>query len=191
MVAVMDRVANATLQSSYDSIFASIPMYDGSDTKEFWSWLHHIESACSYTNRNPHLEAMGKSTGKVLNTIMSIPQNYPWSIVRCALVREFSEFTSPAHVAAALDNMQQEEGEPLKLYVHRYSVIHKMVTGLDAVQNTDPSQWMSFLRSINNVAISNKISKSKMVPHNLEQCMTRAVQTEAQYQFGEGVNLGR
>ena len=45
--------------------------------------------------------------------------------------------------------------------------------------------------SINNVAISNKISKSKMVPHNLEQCMTRAVQTEAQYQFADGVSLGR
>ena len=30
-----------------------------------------------------------------------------------------------------------------------------------------------------------------MVPRNLEQCMTRAVQTEAQYQFAEGVNLGR
>ena len=41
--------------------------------------------------------------------------------------------------------MQQEEGEPLKLYMHRYSVIHKMVTGMDAIQNTDPSHWMSFL----------------------------------------------
>ena len=122
---------------------------------------------------------------------MSIPQNYLWSIVRHALVREFSEFTPPAHAAAALDNMQQEEGEPLKLYMHRYSVILKMVTGLDAVQNTDPSQWVSFLRSINNVSISNKISRSKTVPHNLEQCMTRALQTEAQYQFIEGVNLGR
>ena len=107
------------------------------------------------------------------------------------MVCEFSEFTSPVHATAALDNMQQEEGEPLKLYVHRYSVIHKMVTGMDAIQNTDPSRWMSFLRSINNIAILNKISKSKTVPRNLEQCMTRAVQTEAQYQFAEGVNLGR
>ena len=41
------------------------------------------------------------------------------------------------------------------------------------------------------MAISNKISKHKTVPHNLEQCMTRAVQTEAQYQFTEDVNLGR
>ena len=82
IVAVMDKVASATLQSSYDSIFASIPVYDGSDTKEFWSWLHRIEAACSYTKRNPRLEAMGKSTGKVLSTIMSIPQNYPWSIIR-------------------------------------------------------------------------------------------------------------
>ena len=133
MVAVMDKVASATLQSSYDSIFASIPLYDGSDTKEFWSWLHHIESAYSYTKCIPHLEAMEKSTGKVLNTIMSIPQNYAWSIVRRALVREFLEFTLPAHATAVLDNMHQEEGEPLKLYVHRYSVIHKMVTGM----NTD------------------------------------------------------
>ena len=29
IVAVMDKVASATLQSSYDSIFASIPVYDG------------------------------------------------------------------------------------------------------------------------------------------------------------------
>ena len=64
MVAVMDKAANGTLQSSYDSIFTSIPVYDGSDTKEYWSWLHHIESACSYTNQNPHLEAMGKVLGK-------------------------------------------------------------------------------------------------------------------------------
>ena len=87
--------------------------------------------------------------------------------------------------------MQQEEGEPLKLYVHRYSVIHKMVTGLNVIQNTDLSRWMSFLRNINNVSISNKISQSKMVPHNLDQCMTRAVQMEVKYQFVEGVNLGR
>ena len=53
IVAIMDKVASATLQSSYDSIFASIPVYDGSDTKEFWSWLHRIEAACSYTKRNP------------------------------------------------------------------------------------------------------------------------------------------
>ena len=82
IVAVMDKVASATLQSYYDSIFASIPVYDGSDTKEFWSWLHRIEAVCSYTKRNPRLEAMGKSMGKVLSTIMSIPQNYPWSIIR-------------------------------------------------------------------------------------------------------------
>ena len=33
IVAVMDKVASATLQSSYDSIFASILVYDGSDTR--------------------------------------------------------------------------------------------------------------------------------------------------------------
>ena len=52
------------------------------------------------------------------------------------LVREFSEFTSPAHAAAALDNMPQEEWKPLQLYMYHYSVIHRIVTGLNAIQNT-------------------------------------------------------
>ena len=51
-------------------------------------------------------------------------------------VREFSEFTSPAHVVAALDNMQQGKRGTFKIIcMHYYSVIHKMVTGLNAVQN--------------------------------------------------------
>ena len=61
MVAVMDEAASATLQSSYDSIFASIPVIDRSESKEFWSWLHHIESAYSYTKWNLCLEAMEKN----------------------------------------------------------------------------------------------------------------------------------
>ena len=63
---------------------------------------------------------------------------------------------------------------------------------MNVVQNTNPScNGCLFFESINNVAISNKIAKSKTVPHNLEQCMTRAVQMEAQYQFAGGFNLGR
>ena len=53
MVAVMDRVANATLQSSYDSIFASIPCMMAQIPKNFGHGYTCIESACSYTNRNP------------------------------------------------------------------------------------------------------------------------------------------
>ena len=50
---------------------------------------------------------------------------------------------------------------------------------------------MSFLISISNVTIFSKILKSKTIPHNLEQCMTRAIQTETQYQFVEDISLGR
>ena len=93
----------------------------------------------------------------------------------------------PGHPAKSYSEYETDSSD----YVEDDAVIHKMVSGLNAVQNTDPSQWMSFLRSIKNVSISNKISKSKMAPHNLEQCMTRTVQTEAQYHFAEDINLGR
>ena len=43
--------------------------------------------------------------------------NYLSSMVIQALVRKFSKFTLPVHAAAALDDIKQEEGEPIKLYV--------------------------------------------------------------------------
>ena len=76
IVAVMDKVASATLQSSYDSIFASIPvLYDGSDMKEFWVMVTPHRSSLLLYLEESSTRSNGKSTGKVLSTIMSIPQN--------------------------------------------------------------------------------------------------------------------
>ena len=87
--------------------------------------------------------------------------------------------------------MTQKPNEPLRLYILRYSKIHKSVTKGDACYDTDPSRWFRFLTSITNTTIADKIMRSKSLPQNLHQCFAKALRLEASLQLSEGVNMAR
>ena len=166
-------------------------IYDGSDREGFFPWLEHLEAACFYTGRNVKTEALGRSAGPVQNVIMVIPHARSWRAIREELKRCFSDQTSLVHVAAQLENMTQKPNEPLRLYIYRYSKIHKSVTKRDACYNTDPSRWFRFLTSITNTTIADKITRSKFLPKNLRQCFEKALRLEASLQLSEGVNIAQ
>ena len=85
--------------------------------------------------------------------------------------------------------MTQKPNKPLQLYIYRYSKLHKAVTQKDACQGTDPSKWFRFLTSITNTSIADKVTRSKTLPHNLQQCFEKALEYEASFQLSEGVNM--
>ena len=45
----LQQLATSTYQHNFDHIFASIPIYDGSDREGFFPWLEHLEAACFYS----------------------------------------------------------------------------------------------------------------------------------------------
>ena len=153
------------------------------------SWLERIEAACLYAKRGPRQEALGHSGEKVLDSILSVPSNEPWKILKETLMRDYSEFKSPAHSCTYLENMMQGEDESLRLYVYHYTRAHRMVTGLAPKESMDPSQWTHFLASINNTAITEKVLHSKTLLKNLDEVMSQAIQLEAGFQLSEGVNM--
>ena len=118
--------AHASHQNTYQHILATIPYYDGT-SGDVISWLERIEAACLYAKRDPRQEALGHSGGKVLDSILSVPSNEPWRILKETLMRDYSEFKSPAHSCTYLENMTQGEDEPLQLYIYRYTRAHRMV----------------------------------------------------------------
>ena len=148
-----------------------------------------MEAACYYCGWDIKTEALGRSAGPVQNVIMALPHNKPWSAIRQELKRCFSDQISLGHTAAQLENMTQKPNEPLRLYIYRYSKLHKAVTQKDACQDTDPSRWFRFLTSITNFSISDKVTHSKTLPHNLQQCFEKALEYEASFQLSEGVNM--
>ena len=124
----LQQLAITTYQRNFDHIFASIPIYDGSNREDFFPWLEHLEAACFYSGRNIKTEALGRSAGPVQNVIMALPNACSWKAIREELKRCFSDQTSLGHTAAQLENMTQKPNEPLRLYIFRYSKIHKSVT---------------------------------------------------------------
>ena len=136
-------------------------------------------------------KALGRSAGPVQNVIMALPNAHSWKAIREELKRCFSDQTSLGHAAAQLENMTQKPNESLRLYIFRYSKIHKSVTKRDACYNTDPSRWFRFLTSITNTAIADKITRSEFLPQNLQQCFKKALRLEASLQLSEGVNMAR
>ena len=65
------------------------------------------------------------------------------------------------------------------------------VTKRDACYDTDPPRWLRFLTSITNTAIADKITTSKSLPQNLQQCFEKAVRLDASLQLSEGVNMAQ
>ena len=187
---VLLDIAHASHQNTYQHILATIPYYDGT-SGDVISWLERIEAACLYAKRDPRQEALGHSSGKVLDSILSVPSNQPWKTLKETLMRDYSEFKSPAHSCTYLENMTQGEDESLRLYVYRYTRAHRVVTGLAPKENMDPSRWTHFLSSINNTAITDKVLRSKSLPKNLDDAMSRAIQLEAGFQLSKGVNMAR
>ena len=185
----LHELANSTHQRNYDHIFASIPIYDGSNRDDFFPWLDRLEAACYHCGRDIKTEALGRSAGPVQNVIMALPQNKPWSAIREELKRCFSDQISLGHTASQLENRTQKPNEPLRLYIYRYSKLHKAVTQKDAAQDTDPSRWFRFLTSITNTSIADKVTRSKTLPHNLQQCFEKALEYDGSFQLSEGVNM--
>ena len=67
----LQQLATSTYQHNFDHIFASIPIYDGSDQEGFFPWLEKLEAACFYSGRNIKTEALGRSAGPIQNVLES------------------------------------------------------------------------------------------------------------------------
>ena len=87
----LQQLATSTYQRNFDHIFASIPIYDGSNREDFFPWLERLEAACFYSGRNIKNEALGRPAGVVQNVIMALPDAHSWKAIREELKRCFSD----------------------------------------------------------------------------------------------------
>ena len=82
---VLLDIAHTSLQNTFQHILATIPYYDGTGG-DVITWLERIEVTCLYAKRDPRQEALGHSGGKVLDSILSVPSNQPWKILKETLM---------------------------------------------------------------------------------------------------------
>ena len=188
----MQDMANANFQMKFDHMFASVPMYDGSNPDTFDDWLYQIESLCEMSHRDIRTELMGRASAQVKRIIRSIPIDIEWEVAHRELKRCLTEEKSRAHSAFKLAQIKQKPNENLRIFILRYKDLHAAATGKTAAEDTDPTHIIRFLGMMINSEIARKITQ-KGIPEGmtLGQAFTRAIELEAGYQLSEGVSLAR
>ena len=188
----MQDMVNTNFQMKFDHMFASVPMYDGTDPDTFDDWLYQIESLCEMSHKDIRIELMGRASAQVKCIIRSMPLDIEWEVAHRELKRCLTEEKSRAHSAFKLAQIKQKPNENLRIFILRYHNLHAAATGKTAAEDTDPTHIIRFLGMMTNSEIAGKIIQ-KRIPEGmtLGQAFTRAIELEAGYQLSEGVSLAR
>ena len=120
----MQDMANANFQMKFDHMFASVPMYDGSNPDTFDDWLYQIESLCEMSHRDIRIVLMGRASAQVKCIIRSIPVDIEWEVAHRELIRCLTEEKSRAHSAFKLAQIKQKPNENLRIFILRYQDLH-------------------------------------------------------------------
>ena len=137
---VLLDIAHTLHQNSFQHILATIPYFDGTGG-DVISWLERIEAACLYAKRDPRQEALGHSGGKVLDSILSVPSHQPWKILKETLLRDYSEFKSPAHACTYLENMTQGDDESVSISLCHFFYLLGLLGPSQPVRHHFHSVW--------------------------------------------------
>ena len=115
----MQDMANVNFQMKFDHMFASVPMYDGSNPDTFDEWLYQIESLCEMSHRDIRIELMGRARAHSAFKLAQIKQkpneNLRIFILRyqdlhaAATGKTAAEDTDPAHIIRFLGMMTNSE----------------------------------------------------------------------------------
>ena len=76
----MQDMVQANFPMKFDHMFASVPIYDGTDPNSFDDWLYQIESLCEMSHRDIRRELMGQASAQVKHIIRSIPLDIEWEL---------------------------------------------------------------------------------------------------------------
>ena len=113
----MQDMAQVNYQMKFDHMFASVPIYDGTDPDSFDDWLSQIESLCEISQRDVRVELMGRASAHVKCIIRSLPLDTDWETARRELKRCLTEEKSQAHSAFKLAQIKQKPNENLRIFI--------------------------------------------------------------------------
>ena len=188
----LGQLVENTRQREFDKLFDSIPVYDGEDPEKFEPRLSKLESACLVGKRDVREVAICSSTGPVLEVLNSIEDKEDWATHRDELRHCFSTNKTRVHAADLLSNFRrQHANENLRSFIHQYTKVHRLATGLKPDNDYDLSRKVEFMKRIRNTQIANKIIRSNRFKdytrYSLQACFARALELEGDFQVGEVV----
>ena len=191
-VTALQAIDKTHRRRDFDSMVATIPVYDGKEEAKFEDWLEQIETVARVSRRDPRMILFEKARGAMASVLTTINYTNKWSDYRAELKRYFSNIKSKIHANAMyLKFRHQNKGENTRCFIHDYNRIHLEATSLEAEQDSDLRTKLHFLQRLRNQALHKKVlghDDFRLNPKmTLKECQTLAIDFEYRYVEREGM----
>ena len=170
----VDALSKLTLsnnQLNFDSMFASILIFDGSKKYEFLNGLK-AEELFIYKMVDIKVETLGRSK-EVVKECFLIMTHVNHRMILGKIWRWFLDLTLPGHAAAKEENMCQKQ-EKHFIYVHWYSTVY-YATNKELAGKIWIPQGLFLFGKCQKFAISDKVLCSTTFTRNLQEHFEKAL----------------
>ena len=114
-----------------DVLFNSIEVYNGSNPAKFEKWIDSINQATCITGRDLRKELLKKSDCVIRNSLTMISATRSDNDIIVKLCQDFLSLSTMTRAREELKSLYQEPGEPITVFIYKYSHMHFSPQGLD------------------------------------------------------------
>ena len=133
--------------------------------------MDSIDQATHITGRDLRKELLKKSDGVVRNTLSMMDVRWTDDAIITKLCQDFSSLSTMNRAREELKNFNQEPGEPITVFIYKYSQMHYLSTGIRANRETHPFAITGFIAALElklNNMVARKYVNSRDKPNTLE-----------------------
>ena len=155
-----------------DALFNSIKVYDGSNPTKFKKWIDNIDQATHITGRDLRKELLKKSDEVIRNSLTMIDATWSDDDIIAKLCQDFSSLSTMNKAREELKSLYQEPGEPITVFMYKYSHMHFLSTGIKAERETHPFAITGFISALEpqlNRAVVKRYMDTRNKPCTLEE----------------------
>ena len=128
-----------------DALSNCIEVYDGTNSAKFEKWMDSIDQATCITGRDMRKELLMKSDGVIRNTLSIMEGDWR---DHSKLHQDFSSLSTMNWAREELKSLFQDQGDPLTMFIYKYSQMHYLSTGIRAERETHPFAITGFIAAL-------------------------------------------
>ena len=168
-----------------DAFLSDLHSFSGKPD-EFLKWIAAIERVANVTGRPARELAAAKAEGAVFKCLQGIPPSTDWEGCKKILRESFSNIQTKEHANSFLMGRCQRPNESLQEYIHVFTELAKITTGLEPKQITESMMITLFNKHLYNHHIKKQVCKRN---HRTLQCaFDSAMKAEADAKKLEGLS---
>ena len=188
VVDILNQSILQQAQTSKEQFLNSAKTCDGTNPKDFESWLEEIDRLSDVTGKSNIAVAIFTARGSLYNHIKELQNNkHEWDVIKQKLLERFSEFGSAIMAKHKLNTLKQND-TPMHEYISKFTSLTRHAYNVDPSTPQTEMLILPFIDSLQNPFIKSKIrlrnskTLSDIFQHALEEDTRQKVRA---VDFGE------